>query len=89
MKRVVAVVISSARHGGAVTGHVAVASESTIHGATQGGVVDEEVGVVYAPHEFLLVGELDVGECCVFFVECEVSSVLLGAGEQGSVLGGL
>jgi hypothetical protein len=38
---------------------------------------------VDAPHEFLLVGELDVGECCVFFVECEVGAVLRGAGEEG------
>jgi hypothetical protein len=39
-------------------------------GAAQGGVVGEKAGVVYAPHEFLLVGELGVGECGVFFVEC-------------------
>jgi hypothetical protein len=51
--------------------------------------VGEEAGVVYAPHEVLLVSELDVGECCVFFVECEVGSVLRGAGEENTVLGGL
>jgi hypothetical protein len=48
---------------------VAVAGELATHGAAQGGVVGEEAGVVYSPHEFLLVSELDVGECCVFFVE--------------------
>jgi hypothetical protein len=32
-------------------------------------------------------GELDVGECCVVFVESEVRAVLLGAGEEGTVLG--
>jgi hypothetical protein len=46
--------------------------------------VCEEAGVVDSPHEFLLVGELDVGECCVVFVESEV---LRGAGEEGSVFG--
>jgi hypothetical protein len=46
---------------------VAVASELATHGATQGGIVCEEAGVVDSPHEFLLVGELDVGECCGFF----------------------
>jgi hypothetical protein len=51
--------------------------------------VGEEEGVVYAPHEFLLVGELDVGECFVFFVKCEVGSILRGAGEEGLVFGGL
>jgi hypothetical protein len=59
---------------------VAVARELAAHGATQGWVVGEEAGVVYAPHEFLLVGELDVGECCVFFVEGEVGAVLRCAG---------
>ena len=57
---------SQAIHGGAVTGHVAVAGELATHGATHGGVVGEEAGVVNAPHGFLLVGELDVGEGCVF-----------------------
>jgi hypothetical protein len=42
-----------------------------------------------SPHEFLFVGELDVGECCVFFVECEVGAVLRGAGEEGIVFGGV
>jgi hypothetical protein len=42
---------------------VAVASELAKHGAAQGGIVCEEAGVVDAPHEFLLVGELNVGEC--------------------------
>jgi hypothetical protein len=50
--------------------------------------VGEEAGVVHAPHELLLVDELGVSECGVFFVECEVAAVLLGAGEEGSVLGG-
>jgi hypothetical protein len=54
---------------------VTVAGELAAHGATQGGVVGEEAGVVYAPHEFLLMGELSVGECGVFFVECEVELV--------------
>jgi hypothetical protein len=45
---------------------VAVASELARHGAVHGGVVCEVVGVVDSPHESLLVGELDVGECCVF-----------------------
>jgi hypothetical protein len=66
---------------------VAVASELATHGATHGGVVGEEAGVVYAPHEFLLVGEFDVGECCMFFMEYEVCAVLLGAGEEGTVFG--
>jgi hypothetical protein len=45
---------------------------------------------VYAPHEFLLVSELShVGECCVFFVECEVGAVIRWAGEEGTVFGGL
>jgi hypothetical protein len=51
--------------------------------------VGEEAGVVYAPHEFLLVGKLDVDECCVFFVECEFGAVLRGAGEDGTVFRGL
>jgi hypothetical protein len=51
--------------------------------------VGEEAGVVYAPHEFLLVGELSVAECCVFFVECEVGAVLRGAGEECTVFGGV
>jgi hypothetical protein len=51
--------------------------------------VGEVADVVYAPHEFLLVGEYGVGECGVAFVECEVGAVLLGAGEEGSVLGGI
>jgi hypothetical protein len=68
---------------------MAVAGELATHGAAQGGVVGEEAGVVYAPREFLLVRELDVGECCVFFVECEVGSVLRGAGEESTVFGGV
>jgi hypothetical protein len=55
-------VVSQPIHGGAVTGHVAVASELATHGTAQGGVVCEEAGVVDPPHEFLLVGELYVGE---------------------------
>jgi hypothetical protein len=69
---------------------VAVAGELATHGATQGGIVGEEAGVLDAPHEFiLLVSEFDVGECCVFFVESEVGSVLRGAVEEGTVFGGL
>jgi hypothetical protein len=41
---------------------VAAVGELSTHGATHGGFVGEEAGVVYAPHEFLPVGELDVGE---------------------------
>jgi hypothetical protein len=66
---------------------VAVASELATHGAAQGGVVCEEAGVVDSLHEFLLVGELDVGECSVIFVECEVGAVLRGAGEEGTAFG--
>jgi hypothetical protein len=44
------------------SGHVTVACELTTHGATQGGVVGEEAGVVHAPREFLLVSEFGVGE---------------------------
>jgi hypothetical protein len=68
---------------------LAVAGELATHGATQGGILGEEAGVVYAPYEFLLVSELDVVERRVFFVECEVGSVLRGAGEEGTVFGGL
>jgi hypothetical protein len=68
---------------------VAVAGELAAHGATQGGVVGEEAGVVNTPHEFLFVGELDVGERCVLFVECEVGSVLRGASQEGTMFGGL
>jgi hypothetical protein len=59
---------------------VSIASELATHGATHGGVVCEEAGVVNPLHEFLFVGELDIGECCVFFVEREVGAVLRGAG---------
>ena len=72
---------------GAITGHVAVAGELATHGTSHGGVVCEEAGVVDSPHEFLLVGELDAGEYCVFFVEREVGAVLRGAGEEGAVFG--
>jgi hypothetical protein len=47
----------------------------------------EEADVVYGPHELLLVGELDVGERGVLFVEGEVGSVLSGAGEEGTAFG--
>jgi hypothetical protein len=80
---------SHAGHSGAVTGHVAVAGELSTHWATQGGVVGKEAGVVHAPYEFLLVSELDVGECCVFFVECEVGAIRRGAGEEGTVFNGV
>jgi hypothetical protein len=55
---------------------VAVAGELATHGEAQGGVVCEEAGVVDSPHAFLLVGELDVGECGVIFMEREVGAVL-------------
>jgi hypothetical protein len=80
-------VLSLAGHGRAVTGRVAVVGELSTHGATQSGVVGEEAGFVHPPYEFLLVSQLDVGECCVFFVESEVGSVLRGAGEKGTVFG--
>jgi hypothetical protein len=51
--------------------------------------VCKEAGVVDPPHEFLLVGELDVGECSVFLVESEVGAVLRGAGDEGTVFGRL
>jgi hypothetical protein len=66
---------------------VAVASELATHGAAHGGVVCEEAGVVDSPHEFLFVGELDVGECCVLSVESKVCAVLRGAGEEGTMFG--
>jgi hypothetical protein len=66
---------------------VAVASELATHGAAHGGVVCEKAGVVDSPHESLLVGKLDVGECCVCFVEREVGAVLRGAGEEGTLFG--
>jgi hypothetical protein len=44
---------------------------------------------VHAPHDFLLVCELDIGEGCVFFVEGEVGPVLRGAGEEDTVFCGL
>ena len=66
---------------------MAVASELATHGAAQGEIVCEKAGVVDSPHEFLLVDELDVGECCVFFVESEVGAVLRGACEEGTVFG--
>jgi hypothetical protein len=68
-------------------GHVAVAGELGTHGAAQGGVVGEEADILESPHEFLLVGEMDVGECCVLFVESEVGAVFRGAGEEGTVFG--
>jgi hypothetical protein len=64
---------------------VAVAGELFTHWATQGGVVGEEAGVVHAPYEFGHVSKLDLGECGVFFVECEVGAALRGAGEEGTV----
>ena len=51
--------------------------------------MSEKAGVVDSPHEFLLVGELDVGECYVFLMESEVGAVLRGAGEEGTVFGRL
>jgi hypothetical protein len=66
---------------------VAIARELATHGAAQGGVVCEEAGFVDSPHEFLFVGELDVGECFVLFVESEVGAVLRGAGEEGTMFG--
>jgi hypothetical protein len=54
-------VVSKAGHRGAVTGHVAVADELTTHGTARDGVVREDAGVVYSPHELLLVCVLDIG----------------------------
>jgi hypothetical protein len=55
-------VMPKARHWGTVTCRMAVDDELTTHGATHyGGVLCEEEGVVYAPHEFSLVCELDIG----------------------------
>jgi hypothetical protein len=68
---------------------VAVAGELAAHGAAEGGVVGKKVGVVAAPHEFLLVSELGVGEGCVFFVERGVGAVLRCAAEEGTVFGGV
>jgi hypothetical protein len=59
---------------------MAVASELAAHGAAQGWILGEEAGDVDAPHELLVVSELDVGEGCVFFVEREVGAVLRCAG---------
>ena len=67
---------------------MAVASELATHEAAQGEVVCQEAGVVDPPHEFLLGGELDVGECCVL-MESEIGAVLRGAGEEGAVFCGL
>jgi hypothetical protein len=44
---------------------------------------------VHSPHEFLLVCESDIGESCVSFVEAEIRPVHRGAGEEGTVFGGL
>ena len=66
---------------------MSIASELATHGAAQGGVVGEEADIVDSPHEFLLVGELDVGECCVLLVESKVGAVLRGAGEEGAMFG--
>jgi hypothetical protein len=49
--------------------------------------MSKKAGVVNTPHEFLLVCELGVGECCEFFVEGKVRTVLRGAGEEGTVFG--
>ena len=49
--------------------------------------MSKKAGVVDSPHEFLLVGELDFGECCVLFVEGEVGAVFRGACEEGTVFG--
>jgi hypothetical protein len=70
-----------------MTCHVAIASELATHGAAHGRVVCEEAGVLDSPHEFLLVGDLDVGKCRVLFVESEVCAVLRGAGEESTVFG--
>jgi hypothetical protein len=51
--------------------------------------VEEEAGVVHAPYEFLLASKLDVGKCCVVFVEGEVGAVLRGVGEEGTVFSGV
>jgi hypothetical protein len=52
--------------------------------------VGEEAGVVYAPYEFLLVGELYVGEFGgVLVVEGEIGYVPRGTGDEGTVFGGV
>jgi hypothetical protein len=65
-KRVVVAVLSKASHRGVFTGHAAGACDLTANGATKGGVVREEAGLVYSPHEFLLMcefyGTLDKAE---------------------------
>jgi hypothetical protein len=81
--------LSQTGHGGAITVHVALAGELSAHGATQGGIVGEEAGVVHAPYDFLLLSNLDVGECCVFVVEFEVGFILRGTGEEGTVFSGV
>jgi hypothetical protein len=53
--------------------HVFVADELPTLGAAEGGVVRKEAGIVL--HEFLLLGELDIGEGGVFFVELEIRPV--------------
>jgi hypothetical protein len=68
---------------------VTVAGELAAHGAAHSGVVGEEAGAMDAPHEFLLMNELDASEGCVFFVEREVGAVLRCAAEEGTVFGGV
>jgi hypothetical protein len=50
-------VMSKTGHREAVTSHVAVAGELTANGAMKGGAVWAEAGVMYSPHELLLVCE--------------------------------
>jgi hypothetical protein len=58
--------LSKARHRGTCTCYVSVAIELPTHGATKGGVVRKEESVMYPPHTFMLVCELDIGKGGVF-----------------------
>jgi hypothetical protein len=56
-------VLSEARQRGVVTTcHVTVVSELTTHGVAQAWVASEYTSVLYTPHEFVFVCELDIGE---------------------------
>jgi hypothetical protein len=59
-------VLSEARHRGAIICHVSVDGELPTHGGSEGGVLRKEAGVVIPPHDFLLVGEIDIGVGGVF-----------------------
>jgi hypothetical protein len=68
-------VVYEARHLGKLHA-ISVACELPTHGVAEGGVMRKEAGfVLYPPHEFLLVGELNIGEGCVFCVERKIRFV--------------